>query len=272
MKKLLFVAAAAAGMVAVADVQSANTVGYTQITIKPGLNMIGTSFFKVDDMGRYDINATFSNCKGNCVAGEGEDVADDIMVYDAAKQTYAYNQFFFYAYPEEPDENYDYHWLDSLTGDFREGGFIIPTANGFWYRHRGDKDIVLNASGAVGNEDVQVTLKPGLNMIVNPFPVAFELNDGTINWKEAGVTAGEGEDVADDIMVYDASLQTYAFNQFFFYAYPEEPDENYDYHWLDSLTGDFREGGANVPVGGGFWYRNRGGKDITITIKSPLKK
>ena len=272
MKKLLFIAAAAAGMAAVADIQSANTVGYTGLTIKPGLNMIGTSFFKVDDMGRFDINATFSDCKGKCVAGDGEGVADNIMVYDASAQSYAANQFYFYNYPESPDPEYDFHWLDSHTDDFRPGGFVIATGNGFWFRHRGDTDIVLTTSGAVGTEDVQVTLKPGLNMVVNPFPVAFELNDGTINWKEAGVTAGGGEGVADDIMVYDATAQSYAANQYYFYNYPESPDPEYDFHWLDSHTDDFRPGGANVPVGGGFWYRHRGDKDITITIKCPLKK
>ena len=142
MKKLLFVAAAAAGMVAVADVQSANTVGYTQITIKPGLNMIGTSFFKVDDMGRYDINATFSNCKGNSTAGAGDSEADTIEVWNATNQGYANQRFYFYAYPEEPDPEWDYHWLDNF-GEYGIASFVIPVNGGFWYRNRGTTDIKL---------------------------------------------------------------------------------------------------------------------------------
>ena len=143
MKKLLFIAAAAAGMVAVADVQSANTVGYTGLTIKPGLNMIGTSFFKVDDMGRLDINATFSDCKGKSIAGGGSGVADEIYVYDASVHSYAANQFYFYNYPESPDPDYDFHWLDSHTDDFRPGGAHVPVGGGFWYRNRAGKDITI---------------------------------------------------------------------------------------------------------------------------------
>ena len=142
MKKLLFIAAAAAGMVAIADVQSANTVGYTQITIQPGLNMIGTAFLKVDDMGRYDIQATFSDCKEKATYGTGESEADTIEVWDAQNKGYTNQRFYFYAWPEYPDPQWDYHWLNCFgSGDIAT--FVIPANGGFWYRNAGSKDIVL---------------------------------------------------------------------------------------------------------------------------------
>ena len=266
MKKLLFIAAAAVGMVAVADVESANTVGYTQVTIRPGLNLIGTSFLKVDTNGRPDIQATFSDCMGKAKTGAtGADVADFIQIFDSAAKDYT-QQFWFYADPENPDPDWDYKWLDL---DWGIGDYVIPSANAFWYKSRGDVNFALTSSGAVAGEDIQVTIKPGLNLIVNPFPCALALNSTEVNWKEAGATTGAtGADVADFIQIFDSAAKDYT-QQFWFYADPENPDPDWDYKWLDLDWGicDF-----SIPANGGFWYKSRGDKDITLTFKCPLKK
>ena len=270
MKKLLFIAAAAAGMAAVADVTSANTVGYTQIEIKPGLNMIGTAFLKVDTNGRPDLQATFSDAKGKAKAGMADDEADLIQVYDSTKKSYP-NQFYFYApeNPEDADPDYDYKWCSNK--DDEPTDFVIPSANAFWYWSRGEKDFALTTSGAVGAESIQVTIKPGLNMIVNPFPCALPLNSDAANWKDAGVKTGMADDEADLIQVYDSTKKSYP-NQFYFYApeNPEDADPDYDFKWCsnkDDEPTDFA-----IPAGGGFWYWSRNEKDITITFKTPLAK
>ena len=266
MKKLLFVAAAAAGMVAVADVESANTVGYTQIEIKPGLNLIGTSFFKVNTMGRPDINATFSDCKEKACGGTGSDVADFIQVFDNTKKSYP-NAFYYYVDKDYPDPEYDFLWCN-LSND-ETADFVIPSANAFWYTSRGDQAFSLTTSGAVGPDDVQFTLKPGLNLIVNPFPCDLPLNSKFVNWKEAGIVGGTGSDVADFIQVFDANKKSYP-NAFYYYVDKDYPDPEYDFLWCN-LSNDETTDFA-VPAGGGFWYTYRGTEDMTITFKSPLKK
>ena len=270
MKKLIAVALAAVAFCAVAEkknvVESDNTVGFNKIKIVPGLNLIGTAFLKVDCSGRPDIQATFLDCKGKAHTGEGDDVADYIQIFDWSKKGY-FNNYFFYANPEEPDPDYDYKWLDN--NDYEPTDFVIPSCNAFWYTARGEETFELTAAGGVGEEDVQVTLKPGLNLIVNPFPCDLVLNSEAVNWQDAGCNFGEGDDVADYIQVFDGERKGY-FNNYFFYANPAEPDPDYDYKWLDN--NDYEPTDFAVPANGGFWYTCRGDKDITLTFKCPLAK
>lgn len=272
MKKLMLVAALVAATVAFAanpqGIKSKNTVGYSKIRITPGLNLIGTAFLKVDDEMRPDLNATFADAKGKATTGEGDDVADFIQVFDSTMKGYP-NAFFFYD-SEDPDpelDPYRFKWLDNKEQEIAD--FVIPSANAFWYTARGEFEFELTTLGAVGRESVEVTLKPGLNCIVNPFPCDLPLNGDFVNWKDAGCVTGEGDDVADFIQVFDQDMVGYP-NAFFFYN-SEDPDpelDDYRFKWLDNKEQEITD--YAVPAGGGFWFTYRGDKDITLTFKSPI--
>lgn len=272
MKKLMLVAALVAATVAFAanpqGVKSKNTVGYSKIRIVPGINLIGTAFLKVDNEMRPDLQATFADAKGKATTGEYDGAADFIQVFDNAMKGYP-NAFYFYAAsnPEDYDPDYDFKWLSNK--DDEPTDFVIPSANAFWYTARGEFEFELTTLGAVGRESVEVTLKPGLNCIVNPFPCDLPLNGDFVNWKDAGCVTGEYDGAADFIQVFDQDMVGYP-NAFYFYAAsnPEDFDPDYDYKWLSNKDDEPTD--YAVPAGGGFWFTYRGDKDITLTFKSPI--
>ena len=158
MKKLMFAAAAIAAGVAVADVTSANVVGYQTYTLVPGLNMISDAFLKVDGEGKILINDLIPNQKEVCNASSDVDgTADEILLYEDGNGYSTANQFFFYAYPDEPDEYYDYKWCaegDSEWDDAYEPTVrSIPAGKGFFYWRRANTGMIVPLTSPIAKTE-----------------------------------------------------------------------------------------------------------------------
>ena len=240
-------------------VVSANTVGYTRVTLYPGLNMIGGLFQKVGVETALSLQDQFMDAKGVATAGSTDGEADTVMTYDKTHQAYD-AALFFYADPVYPDANYDYKWLD---GNYAVTDEDVTEGRGAWYRNRKSTAITLTMAGEVPtNATYSVSLKPGLNFVANPYPAPIALN--SLCFVVADPVFGTTDGEADTIMTYDGATQAYN-AALFYYADPVYPDANYDYKWLD---GNYAVTSETIQPGQGFWYRHRG-SGTTLTFKKP---
>ena len=126
MKKLMFAAAVAAGLVAIGDgIESANTVGYQTTTVKANdMTMIGIQF---TDTGSTD-GISINGIKGDFTAGLTSGESDNLMVWDATTGYTAY----YYFVGEEPDPDYDYKWYEVGNDELPTTDMIAP-GQAAWY-------------------------------------------------------------------------------------------------------------------------------------------
>ena len=118
--------------VALADVTSANIVGYNTVTLKPGWNMIGSFFpagWKLND--EYYTPSYWQN--SGAIPGSGSANADYIQVWDAT--TEKYTTYLLYK-PAKGASTATYTWTDltfkTVTTD------VLSAGKGAWYYHRGE--------------------------------------------------------------------------------------------------------------------------------------
>ena len=238
-----------------AEVVSSNIVGYQRLDIPAkGYALLANPFVEVgtgstDPVG-YPINGMFADDTENSTAGNNGNLGDNLQVWDSARQ--GYTTYFF-------SSRADNKWAtgakprDAVTDSFEFG-------DGYWYLNRGSDDFQLTVSGEVSTKEVEVTLVPGYTLVCNPFPVDLPLNSDSIDWGQAGATAGNNGNLGDNIQIWDIERQGYttyffsarANNQWATGAAPRDPTDK------------------AIPAGQGFWYLNRGQEDIVITLKSPL--
>lgn len=129
MKKLVTAFALCAAM-GVFAVESANIVGYTTITLKPGFNMIGVQFQVVGGTATNEIAVDDFITKDNLTAG-APDTGDNIYVFTNGDYLPTY-----------------YLWDDGAGGkswwDFSDNATVdLAPGQGFWYYSRAASDFVI---------------------------------------------------------------------------------------------------------------------------------
>ena len=248
--------------VALADVTSANIVGYNTVTLKPGWNMLAVNFKNVANDNGIDINDLFPG-KGKedtvFTPGAGEASADYVQVWDANEGKYT--TYFLYKKAKGTSEA-NYWWTDAnaavTSKSFKNG-------DAFWFYKRGDKDVTANISGEVYLDTVkEVAIKPGWNMIGSFFPAGWKLNDEYYTpsyWENSGAVPGAGEASADYIQVWDATTSKYT-TYFLYKKAKGTSDANYT--WTDANAATFK--GDVLTAGKGAWYYHRG-KGFNLEIK-----
>ena len=248
-----------------AEVVSSNIVGYQKVTLQPGFNLIGVGFVKVGTGGDYALKDLFQGTDiTSAKAGSGADNGDLIQLFDAGEQTYVRQYFFYTSNGEYPE--YDNKWYDVFDDEEPTEDVIENSeGTGFWYQYRGTGTPQLTTAGEVSKESIEITIKPGFNCIVYPFPADFDFTK--LDWKAAGATPGSGADNGDLIQVFDAEEQTYTTQYFFYTSGGEYPE--YDNKWYDVFD-DEEPTEATIPAGSGFWYQHRGNSTFTITLPSPI--
>ena len=267
MKKLIFAAAAIAAGVAMADVTSSNVVGYQNIAINPGFNMIAFNFQPMD--GTEDIKiADFVQNKDELVAGTNTGDSDQIQVWDGS----TFTTYFYKAKKTTMPGKFTQGpaWVKNgatttITTD------TIKRGSGVWFARPTDKTAgEITVSGAVNAASKTHDIGAGFNMISSAFPVAMKLNGGLIDWVESGAIAGTNTGDSDQIQVWDGST----FTTYFYKAKKT------------TMPGKFTQGPAwvkngatttvsedTIPAGKGFWYARPTDKEAgTLIEKSPLEK
>ena len=254
MKKLMFVAAIAAGLVAFGEgIESANTVGYQTTTVKAnGMTMIGIQFTETGSTDGIAINGI----KGDFTAGPTQGEADNLYVWDAVN---GYS-FYFYYVGEEPDADYDYKWYDA-NNDAEPTTDKIAPGQAMWYVRLGTAMDVTFAGEVLGTDKAIPVKANSMTMFCSPYPTITAIQNIGVANPTAGPTQGE----ADNLYVWDAT-NGYSF---YFYYVGEEPDAEYDYKWYDA-NNDAEPTSDTIAPGQAAWYV-RIGAATTISFESPVK-
>ena len=226
------------------------------------MNMIGGLFQRVGTDASLSLNGQFANDAMVATAGEGADEADTIMTFDA--RTQGYDKIYFFYYLDGDEAEYNNKWYDTDDNSEPTDAIVAGGAAG-WYRNRSSSSIQIQMAGEVPtNALYQVTLRPGMNFVANPYPAAIPLNGNTFSVDNA--TSGEGADEADTIMTFNVRTQSY--DKIYFFYYLDGDEEDYNNKWYDTDDNSEPTEVALNP-GVGFWYRYRGTGTATLTFRKP---
>ena len=183
MKKLMFAAAVAAGLVAFGDgLESQNTVGYTKqdFMAKSTYYMMGAQFETTTGTTLKLADLDFGDMSGAPYFDE------DLNFVSTAPQVqiaFANREGFMpYYYLADGAENMvDPGWVD---GGGNPANPDLIAGIGFWfYNPVGNAPTITTAGAVVGDSSVEKTFDNTYRVLVNPFPVAAKLSDidfGTI--------------------------------------------------------------------------------------------
>lgn len=136
MKKLMFAAAAIAAGVALADISSANVVGYYNVDVKAGkFSMVALNIDPMNEGKTYTLDELFPVGANSTPYGTAGG-ADQIQTWDHANQTYRY--FYLYKKTVGTGKEKNNKWVENVEGqplletdlDVSEGFFFYKQKAG----------------------------------------------------------------------------------------------------------------------------------------------
>ncbi len=264
MKKIAVAALAlvAAGA-AMAEVTSANIVGYTTATLSQQWTILGVNFTAVDGS-----NLTIQNALpyvDGMTKGANINTADQIQIQNASG---GYDTYYM-----SNGKNAKGGTVANLEGKWAKAGTTSATTDtvapgtAFWFfRQDATTPLTLKVAGGVSvlaSHAKQVDLQ--WKHIANPYPTDLPLNDG-IPYAE-GMTKGANINTADQIQIQNASggYDTYYMSN----------GKNAKGGTVADLDGKWAKAGTttkttdSLPAGKGAWYYRQGSTDFAITIARP---
>ena len=290
MKKLMFATALAAAMTGLADVTSANVVGYTEQPLVNGrYNFVAVPLGSVGKDGMWNLN---DNVGGKNLSSTDDDATEEGLAKSDAVQIWdptqgaggGYTDIYLYDCGEESDDNGWWTMAAEKVGvDIYQNGF--PTGAGMWYLKRDEgKEAAIIPSGEVDADKtiVKRLYKGRYNQLSDPFPVRLKMNDPTmVEWTDSSSTdddaTDEGLAKSDAVQVWDP-LQGAGggYTDLYLYDCGEESEDNGWWTMAAEKVGVdiYTEG---FEVGQQIWYLPRGeysteeANMCKITFFSPIK-
>ena len=278
MKKLLFIAACAAGMIAVADVQSANIVGYNTVTIHPGFNMLSVNFKNVANTEGIGIQELFCGTgdAGTCPfkGYTNGTQADQIQVYVNDGDKADYVNYYLYYNAKQTTNVKNYKWCRA-TDNAVETAKKFKNGDTLWFYRLGTTPATFNISGEVDLSAVKsFTIQPGFNMIGSFFPAGWAPNDApytTDYWKNSGAKGYTNGTQADQIQVYVNDGKTADYVNYYLYYNAKQTTNVKNYKWCKA-TDNSAVSGNILSIGQGAWYYRLGTTPMTLEIKNQFSK
>ena len=294
MKKLMFATALAAAMTGLADVTSANVVGYTEQALVNGrYNFVAVPLGSVGKDGMWNLNDNVQgkNLKGteNDMTTEDKLISDQIQIWDPIFGSDGGYTDLYYYFSESPDLAEFNGWYgygyEKVGVDIYPDGF--PTGAGMWLLKRDEgKEAAIIPSGEVPTDPtiVKRLYKSRYNQLSNPFPVRLNLNDATqVEWTDSfGTeqdTTTEEKLSSDQIQVWDPNFGTDGGYTDLYYYHSDSPDLAEFNGWYgygyEKVGVDIYPNGFDI--GQQFWYLPRGefstdeDKMCAITFFNPIK-
>ena len=262
MKKLMFAAAVAAGLVAFGDgIESQNTVGYTtqDFMAKSTYYMMGSQFeatsggsLKLSDFDfgpltgapYYDDNQAFKL------------TAPTVQIANADREGFAT----YYYLADGAANMVDPGWVDA-GGNAADP--TIAAGLGFWFYNNISDNPVLTSSGQVlGDAAVEKTFDDSYRTLVNPYPTAVKLSEITFENIAAQSPYYDDEQAfkstAPSIQIPNADREGFAT-----YYYLKDGAANMiDPGWVDA-GGNAAD--PSIPVGRGCWFK-QSAASMTVTF------
>lgn len=241
-------------------------VGYQNITINPGFNMIAFNFQPMDnDQDNISIQDFVQN-KADLVAGTSAGTSDQIQVWDGTKFTV----YFYRMYKSNNPNKFTLGpaWVASSSATAPTTD-TIKRGSGVWFARPTDKDAgVITVSGAINSTSKTHDILAGFNMISSAFPCDFKFNGGAIDWEACGAVAGTSAGTSDQIQVWDGSK----FTVYFYRQYKSNNPNKFTLGpaWVASSSATAPTTDT-IPAGKGFWYaRPSTSAAGTLVEQSPI--
>ena len=270
MKKLMFIAACAASMVAVADVTSANIVGYNTVTIQPGFNMLSVNFKDVSNtegIGIQDLFLGGGNTACPFKGATGSADADQIQIYVNDGVNPDYVNYYLYYNSKKSTDSKNYFWCDKNNAV--ENNKRFKNGDTLWFNRKGDTAVTFNISGEVELKSVKaITINKGFNMIGNCFPTGWAVNDAPYDatyWGSTGAKGATGSSDADQIQIYINDGENPDYVNYYLYYNSKKSTDPKNWKWCDKNNAAVE--GVILEPGQGAWYNSKGDTSFTIEIK-----
>ena len=255
MKKLMFAAAAIAAGVAVADVTSANVVGYNQPAVNAGHALRTVSFVTIGDADKFDV----ADIVPMSATHEGEALDAKISLLQIDEHGASLDGVFTWANWGDPDVGWQYE------DDFIvKGEHLFQSGTAFWTQipDTSITDMTLQCSGAVSPKDVTFDIPEGICVGGNPFPVNVDLTT-VFPISETK----EGEELDASVSLLKINAQGASEDNIYTWANWGDPDVGWQYQ------DDFiAEGDHFMTPGQSFWIsvtQNRGFTDLKLYMPCP---
>ena len=245
-----------------------DVVGYQNIDIKPGFNMIAFNFQPLEGEG-VSIQ-DFVADKEALVAGYTMGTSDQIQVWDP--QTKTFTTYFYRAYKANNPNKFTAGpaWVKTSAATTPTTD-TIECGTGVWFsRPTTATEGSITVSGKIGIDVAVHTIDLGFNMISSAFPADMPLNDGPIDWQACGAVAGYTMGTSDQIQVWDA--ETKSFTTYFYRAYKANNPNKFTAGpaWVKTSAATTPTTDT-IPTGVGFWYaRPSGSTEGVLTETSPI--
>ena len=189
MKKLMFAAAAIATGVAVADVTSANIVGYATEELKEGNQCVSAQFVRIGAVegkrGVYLTELQFD-------FGSVTKVNGDLKIQRLNKDGYANETYQYFSNQGSRSKYKVDGWYDMSDDTLitKDNDVFFPAGEGFFMG--GNDAYKLTSSGEVLTGDVTTIYEEDGNMVLaNPFPVPLKLLDIVLDVNGASKVNGD---------------------------------------------------------------------------------
>ncbi len=246
----------------IAEVESANMVGYTEVTLTQKNTILGVNYTAVDGSA-ISLQDAIPYTAG-MAKGANTSTADQIQIQTASG---GYDIYFM-----SNGKNAKGGTVAGLEGKWTKDGqnvasATVPAGSAFWYiRNTYDTPLTIKIAGGVSliaqsNKEINLQFKH----IANPYPTDLPLNDGIPY--VAGMTKGANTSVADQIQIQTASGG--------YDIYFMSNGKNAKGGTVAGLEGKWTKDGQNVadaaiPAGKGAWFIRKGSADFDLVITRPF--
>ena len=233
-----------------ADVESANVVGYTTLTIASKYQIIGVNFQKVSG-GSLKLNDAIPYQDG-MTKGNGTGSADQIQIGDDAGNWIPY-----YMSNGKNGKGKDVDGIEGKwcpAGKFAAADVELTPGTSFWYVRNDATQPAFNLSiaGSVTTlPSAEYAFASKYRIFANPYPVPLALNTA-FPYVEETMTKGNGTGSADQIQIGDNEG-----NWTPYYLSNGKNGKGKDVDGIDGKwcpAGKFVDANASIPVGKAAWY------------------
>lgn len=252
MKKLMFGMAVAAGLMACADIESANTVGFTTKELSANSWFLANTQFQ--DVGKDGFANLNSLVQTSVAPGIFETMEADAPQLQVLSPKGGYNLYFLISDAYDAEGNEVTGWAD-LGGDLVTDD--VQLGFGFWYK--AISAATLTFKGEVSNADTLTVSVPKNNfkIVGNPFPAALDLSKITTSFAPGVFDTMETEALQIQVLSPKGG-----YNLYYYISDAYDSEGNEVEGWAD-LGGDLVT--EPIEVGAGFWVKAPADGTMTFT-------
>lgn len=248
MKKLMFAAAVAAGLVAFGDgLESANTVGYyaSETAFRTGNTMYTPMFAGVGDA-EYSIQDI--KPIGTAIP-DGSSQANAITLVKLTATGGADGATYWWMdYEDEDEEEYELGWKRPAA--FTDATITFKAGEAFWMKMPTSANCTLQFNGEVRKGNSYILLRQGNTAVGNPNPVTINVAD----IRPVGENIPDGSSQANAITLVKLTATGGADGATYWWMdYEDEDEEEYEYGWKRPAA--FTDCTLTLAPGEGVWVK-----------------